>query len=342
MLCLHVNTMRLNNLQIRDKIKLLDSLIDTYNENRVHPKRDLKKYENTYERRLHKAIFFFQKFIPQAINSINFSNKSKMGRPEKLNLEQRVKILLIQRLVDRSNREMSNMLLLFSFLTNVDISYKTVERLYDDSRIQLVLINMNSLINKELNLTESDCCGDATGYVLSVKEHYATSAQKLKNKGKTNTKKRKVLFSFTLLDVNKRIYLAFGTSYKSEKDAYNKAMEMLKKMNIRLKSVRLDRYYSGQSTVKNMSKMFQGIKCYLIPKKNVTIRGSLQWKQMLFDFCNHTTEYFEEYFKRNQSESGFSEDKRRFGWKIPQKLPARVNLAYNSIFTWHNLMWVGQ
>ena len=56
--------MRITNFQIRDKIKLLDTLIDTYNENRVYPKRDLTKYENSYERRLHKAIIFFQKFIP--------------------------------------------------------------------------------------------------------------------------------------------------------------------------------------------------------------------------------------------------------------------------------------
>ena len=342
MLCLHVNTMRITNVQIREKIKLLDSLIDTYNENTVHAKRDFAKYENSYEKRLREAISFFQKYIPQAISLTTFSNKSKLGRPEKLTLEQRVKILLIQRLVYRSNREMSNMLLLFSFLTNVDISYKTVERLYDDSRIQLILFNMNSLINKELNLTESDCCGDATGYVLSVKEHYASSAQKLKDKGKKSTKKRNVLFSFALLDINKRIYLAFGTSYQSEKDAYNKAIEMLKKTNIELKSVRLDRYYSGQTIVKNMSVMFPGIKCYLIPKKNVTIRGSFEWKKMLHNFCLNTEEYFEEYFKRNQSESGFSEDKKRFGWKIPQKLSNRADLAYNSIFTWHNLMWVGQ
>ncbi len=243
--------------------------------------------------------------------------------------------------MQKSNREMSEMLVLFSYLEDIDISYKTIERLYDDDRINIVLFNMNSLINKTLNLTSADAAGDGTGYMLSIKEHYASVAQKLKDKGKVNTKKRKKFYSFTLLDVVKRIYLAYGVSYKSEKDAYNKAMEMLTKTKILLTSIRLDRYYSGQKLVKNLSETHEGIKFYLIPKKNSTIKGSFAWKKMLTLFCNDFKNYCSEYYKRNQSESGFSEDKRRFGWRIPQKIERRINTSYFSIFTWHNLLWMG-
>jgi len=340
MLCLHVCTM-LTNKQLTKKISLLDELIKTYNSSKQEAKRDFATYESNYLNRLKKAIAFFQDLTTKAINLTNF-HKQKMGRPEKLILEQRVKILLIQRYMQRSNREMSKMLMLFAYLQNIDISYKTIERLYDDERIKIVLFNMNSLIHKELSITKADASGDGTGFMLSIKQHYASIAQKLKEKGKVNTKRRKTFYSFTLMDVKKRIYLAYGTSYQSEKAAYNKAMSMLKEMNISLNSIRLDRYYSGKNLVKNLNQTHKGIKCYLIPKKGTKVRGTTAWLEMLTQFCNNNKEYFREYFKRNQSESGFSEDKRRFGWRIPQKIETRIDIAYFSIFTWHNLLWAGQ
>ncbi len=331
----------LTNKQLTKQISVLDELIDKYNDSKKKSERDFSKYESNYLQRIKDAIYFFQKLTSKAIKLTNF-HKNKMGRPEKLTLDQRVKILLIQRYMQKSNREMSEMLLLFSYLQDINISYKTIERLYDDERIKIILFNMNSLINKELNLTNSDASGDGTGYMLSIKEHYASIAQKLKEKGKVNTKSRKKFYSFTLMDVEKRIYLAYGVSYKSEKDAYNKAIEMLKKTNISLNSIRLDRYYSGKNLVKKLNDLYAGIKCYLIPKKGTKIKAAGPWLKMLYDFCNNTKEYFAEYFKRNQSESGFSEDKRRFGWRIPQKIESRIDSAYFSIFIWHNLFWIGQ
>jgi transposase len=332
----------LTNKQLTNQIAVLDSLIDNYKLSRPEIKRDFSKYESSYLNRIKVAIDFFEKLTRKAIKLTNFSRQSKIGRPEKLTLEQRVKILLIQKYMQRSNREMSEMLLLFAYLQGINVSYKTIERLYDDQRIRIVLLNMNSLILKELNITSSHASGDGTGFMLSIKEHYASSAQRLKEKGKVNSKKRKTFFSFTLMDVEKRIYLAYGTSYQSERDAYNNAIEMLDKTNIHLNSVRLDRYYSGQTLVKTLSEEYEGIKCYLIPKKGTLVRGSLAWKKMLSEFCNKPDQYFNQYFKRNQSESGFSEDKRRFGWRIPQKIAERIDMAYFSIFTWHNLLWLGQ
>ena len=330
----------LTNKQLTKQISILDDLIDSYNKTKEKSQRDFSSYELNYLSRLKEAIHFFQKLISKAIELTSFQ-KNKMGRPEKLTLEQRIKILLIQRYMQRSNREMSEMLILFTYLQNIDISYKTIERLYDDERIKIILFNMNSLIHKELNLTNSNASGDGTGFMLSIKEHYATIAQKLKEKGKVNTKKRKKFYSFTLMDVEKRIYLSYGISYRSEKDAYNKAITMLKETNICLDSIRLDRYYSGKNLVKNLNCDFKGIKCYLIPKKGTKTKGSEAWLNMLLEFCNNTKKYFTEYFKRNQSESGFSEDKRRFGWRIPQKLETRIDSAYFSIFMWHNLLWMG-
>ena len=325
--------------QIRKKINILDNLIEEYKSNTTEKKRDWRTYEEKLFFRMKKAILFFDDYIREAISLLKTTKNSKLGRPEKLTLEQKVRILLIQRLIQKSNREMSFMLLLFSSLNNINISYKTVERIYDDQKVFLVLNNIHELIILKKNIKKSDACGDGTGYVLSIKEHYASISRKLKDK--KSTKKQKVLFSFTLMDIKSRIYLAFGTSFKSEKIAYNKSKEMLRKHNISLESIRLDRYYSGQKIVKEFYEENKTVTCYLIPKKNTTIRGSLAWKKMLKNFLENTFQYFTEYFKRNQSESGFSEDKKRFGWKIPQKLPERVNISYFGIFTWHNLFWVG-
>ena len=334
----------LTNKQLSGHISELDSLIKSYNDSQEKPRRDFSKYETNYLQRLKKAITFFQELSNKAIDMINFNKGTKLGRPEILTLKQRVKILLIQKFVNKSNREMSEMLMLFAYLTNIDLSYKTIERLYDDERIKLILMNINSLIREELNIKSSNASGDGTGFMLSIKEHYASIAQKLKDKGKKNSEKqrRKTFYSFTLMDVEKRIYLAYGTSYKSEKEAYNKAINMLKETNVSLESIRLDRYYSGKNLVKNLNKDFSGIKCYLIPKKRTLVRGCTSWLKMLNEFYKNTNRYFEEYFKRNQSESGFSEDKRRFGWRIPQKIESRIDIAYFSIFTWHNLLWMGQ
>lgn len=331
----------LTNKQLSKQISLLDDLVDTYNKSKEKSHRDFSEYESNYLSRLKTAIIFFKELTKKVIKLTKFS-KSNIGRPEKLTLLQRVRILLIQRYMQKSNREMSEMLLLFSYLEGIDISYKTIERLYDDERIHIILLNMNSLICKELGIDKSHTSGDGTGFMLSVKEHYRTIAQKMKEKAKTNDKHKKKFYTFTLMDIEKRIYIAYGTSHRSEKDAYNKAIEMLKNTNIIVESIRLDRYYSGKNLVKDLNKIFKEIKCYLIPKKGTIVKGGTAWLNMLKEFCNNTMDFFKEYFKRNQSESGFSEDKRRFGWRIPQKIESRIDQAYFSIFTWHNLLWTGQ
>jgi transposase len=51
------------------------------------------------------------------------------------------------------------------------------------------------------------------------------------------------------------------------------------------------------------------------------------------DFLKHN-------FMRNLSESGFSADKRRFGWRIHQKREDRQEMAMLSIALLHNIFTV--
>lgn len=59
------------------------------------------------------------------------------------------------------------------------------------------------------------------------------------------------------------------------------------------------------------------------------------------DFVRNTKEYLGQYYKRENSECGWSMDKRRFGWEIAQRLPCRIDAADFCTAIWHNLFQLG-
>ncbi len=73
-----------------------------------------------------------------------------------------------------------------------------------------------------------------------------------------------------------------------EKEAFLNAMKMAKKTAVEVKSIRLDRYYSGQYYFDLCQQYLKNVGTYLIPKKNATINGSWGWKNMLHKFVNDT------------------------------------------------------
>ena len=135
--------------------------------------------------------------------------------------------------------------------------------------------------------------------------------------------------------------ICYGTSLKSEKEAFLSAIEMLKGIDIEIRSLRLDRYFSGEYYVNLLIKQIGDMKFFIVPKSNVANIGLGEWGKMLARFVDNTKKFLEEYFQRNQSESGFSEDKKRTGWKIFQKREDRINTANSLIYLWHNLFWLG-
>jgi transposase len=69
-------------------------------------------------------------------------------------------------------------------------------------------------------------------------------------------------------------------SLKSETEAFDKAMEMLKHIDIEIENVRLDKYYSFPSYVDRFGKG----NVYVIPRKNATLNGSWKWKNTMEEF----------------------------------------------------------
>lgn len=337
--------MRVETEQVRDVVAKLDDIVKEYKQEHPQKERNWRTYEQRVAERLRVAFGELKPLVHEAASSVRFVSGETRGAKPALSVEQRTLAVLMKHMIGKSNRSMSAMFVVFSLLSDIDVSYKTVERFYSDPAVIAVLHNLHALILKKKGVKEIDGSGDGTGYSLTIKEHYATHAQKLKEKIKdadTQEHKRSLfVYSFKLMDLNTRIYVGFGTSFKSEKEAYNLAFEMAKDSGVTIKSMRLDRYYSGQSTAEFLVNNFGKINLYLIPKSNATIEDSWPWKRMLFRFANETTEYLEEYFQRNQSESGIAEDKRRTGWKLGQKRPDRVNTADMLTLLWHNLSWLG-
>lgn len=337
--------MKITTKEVRDVTSILDEIVKDYKEKSPKNERNWRTYEQRVAMRLRTAFRELKPLVHEAVLSIDFAKGETRGAKPYLNVEQRTLAILLKHIIGKSNRNMAAMFTLFSLLSDIDVSYKTVERLYSDPEVNAVLHNLHALILKRKGIDSVESSGDGTGYSLTVKVNYASEAQKLKDLIKTgkeqNHKKRLFVYSFNLMDIKTRMYIAVGTSFKSEKEAYDDAIQMAQKQNVNLNSMRLDRYYSNQSDVESLNSKFGEICLYLIPKSNATIEGSWEWKRMLYDFAKDTVGYLERYFQRNQSESGIAEDKRRVGWRLGQKRPDRIATANFLTAMWHNLYWLG-
>ena len=256
--------MKIKTKEVQSLVNVLEEIVDEYNENKTSKKRDWRTYEQQLSNRIKTAMRNLEPLIIEAISQLKIIKAENRGRNPILTLKQKVELLLLKHLFARSNREMSDMLVAFTFLSGIDVSYKTIERLYSDEQVILVLLNIQALILKRKGVVNPDCSGDGTGYSLTVKKHYATEAKKLKEKSnKASGKFEKVIFSFRLIDLDTRMYIGYGTSFKSEKEAFVRAMEM--SQGIGMKSIRLDRYYAAQAYVKYIEKLFgKDIMIYVI------------------------------------------------------------------------------
>ena len=81
---------------------------------------------------------------------------------------------------------------------------------------------------------------------------------------------------------------------------------------------------------------------FLIPKKNSTLNGSVEWKSMIKDFLLNTVTYLEQYHKRSNSESGFAADKKMLGQNVAQRGDDRIDSAIFCTGLWHNIFNIGR
>jgi len=211
-------------------------------------------------------------------------------------------------------------------LFDTAVSYKTVERLYSDEEVMLVLHNLFILLLKDEGVS-GDMTGDGTGYSVTVTKHYRSDPQK---------KGRDYKYVFRLMDLKTGMYVGNGYSTISEMRAFHQALEMAKDIGIPINTLRLDKYYSSHKVLQLFGK---DISVYVIPKKNISKIG-LEWTNVIRKILESPYIYMKAYFKRNLSESGFSFDKRRFGGIIRQKREDRQSMAILCIGFLHNLFFI--
>jgi transposase len=324
-----------NEKAVKLKLKQLDLfLLDQYKAQFSFKHKNPQSYEKDFMTKIKLAIRNFNPLVEEATK--NLIIEGKKGKPSKLLLKQKITLILLKQLIGKSNRMMSNLLDLFFMMFGIDISYKTIERLYSDDEVKLALSNLCNIILTKKGISEIDASGDATGYSLTIKTHYQTYASKLKEKAKiAYDKKKKFVYKFVIMDLKSKMYVCYGSSLKSEKDAYFNAIKMLgqNENNIQIRSMRLDRYYSNPKDVNS----YRGCKFYFIPKKNVTMANGLYWNERLTEFVEDTFGYLKEYFKRNNSESAFATDKKFLGGKIDQKREDRIDTVIFCKVVWRNL-----
>jgi len=263
-------------------------------------------------------------YVKKAASSIKSSKR--VGRPEKLDPAQKTMLFLFTRLMNKSNRDMELIVELLSPLLKEDVSYKYIERLYSDEEVMMVLHNLFVLLLTEEKVS-GNFFGDGTGYSLMITKHYRSDPKK---------KGRNYKYVFKLIDIDTGMYVALGYSNVSEMCAYNKAMDMLREIEVPMKSITLDRYYISGKILRILGKETE---VFVIPKKNISKIG-FEWSKIIKRIIEDPFMFMKNHFKRNLSECGFSSDKRRFGWVIRQKRDDRREASLFAIGLLHNIFFV--
>lgn len=335
--------------QVQERLADLERLVrEEYKPHHPPKKRDWRTYEEQWAHRIRAVMRDLGPLIHEASAVARVEGP---GPKPILTLEQKVTLLLLKVLYRQSNRRMAGMLVAFSLLSGLEVSYKTVERLYSDPAVAVALENLHTLMLRRRGVAQVAATGDGTGFGLSITQHYATTATKEGDRAKENpppapsseeagsngsspTRVRRFVYSFRLLDLRTGLYVAFGTSCRSERAAYATTMEWVKAQGITLESIRLDRLYSSVTEAER----FRGVRFYFIPRKDVKIHVQHEWLVSLREFVEHPVTYLEQYYRREHSEAGFSADKRMLGWRIAQRRSDRIATADRCHATWHNLL----
>lgn len=312
--------MKVTKKKIRELVEVLDTLREEFFKDRKqkYPYSEWERKREIVKERLRSLPLY----VRQAVEAIKKEDE-KNGRPQKLDLEKKLTLFLYTRWLSKTNRGMEEALELFQPLFGFDVSYKYIERLYSDEEVKLALHNLFVLLLREEGTT-GNFSGDGTGFSIKVMRHYRSDPKK---HGK------KYLYFFAIIDLGTGMYVGCGFSKKSEMDAFKKALGMLNENCVEMDAIRLDKYYSSGKVLKLLGKK---TRVFVIPKKGMANIG-LDWARVLRNAMADPFLFLSEYFLRNNSESGFSSDKRRFGGMIRQKRDDRQELAVFSYALLHNL-----
>ena len=162
--------MRITKKMAKELIEILDELREEFFKDKL-------QYQfGEWERKREKVKEKLQdlpRLVEEAASKVRVC-KEKGNK--KLDLAQRTMLFLFARLCGKSNRDMEVMLILLKPLFKIEISYKTIERLYSDEEVKACLHNLFLLLLD--SKCELDCAGDGTGYSLTITKNYRSNPKK--------------------------------------------------------------------------------------------------------------------------------------------------------------------
>jgi len=321
--------MVLTNKQFQKTLDELDWLKKYYNKHfAVEKKPFSKKYDEKLRTELRAVAQRINSDVDKAADLITIVD-GKPGRPPK----DRVlltKLHLFQVLFEFTNREMECFSLMFLLNGEGSFSYKTIERAYSDPIVAMILHNLFVLSAGEPRPVDSSA--DGTGISLFISKHYRKDREQDLKEEKDSSKRKEYLYTVAILDIDTNIYVGYAAGFKSEKTLFREALALAKNNGFKFNSMRLDKYYAYQSIFKCVGRE---TKVIVIPKKNATIHGPKEWKQLIASLIAAPFAFLADYFKRVKSEYNFSKDKRKYG-NIRQRLSDRIITAAFSRATLHN------
>ena len=97
---------KLTTKNVREAVEILNDIIDEYNRETPKTKRNWRTYEQQLAQRIKTAVKDLEPLIIEAISTIDITKGDTRGRKQKLTLKQKVELLLIKHLIEKSNREM--------------------------------------------------------------------------------------------------------------------------------------------------------------------------------------------------------------------------------------------
>lgn len=296
----------------REEQKKLWFLLKGYEEGwlKYEPKEkkeiDFNKYTVAQVNEINNVLLLIRRIVDEAYMSI--PEFYETGRPSKSACD-KAKAILMQQFFQCSNRVAEGFVKLFREKLGMkeSLTYKDIERAYENPEVALILHVAHQLSNEPVAGKEKDFAIDGTGMPSSIKQNYANDREK-----------------GTAAKGYEKLVAIFGENYKligaceiaDAKDneapylqpLLDELMEVYEELNL----------FSGDSAYLSRDNC-DAIVSYggvprIYPKSNTVVkqRGSKAWTSMLLAFIVDPQKWLEEYHIRSISESGNSVLKRRF------------------------------
>jgi transposase len=199
-----------------------------------------------------------------------------------------------------------------------ELSYKDIERAYNNIEVELILHKAFELCNRPLKDKERDFSIDGTGLTTSIKENYARDKDDKKAKKSWEKAISIIGHKYKMLSA-----AVIADSKANESPFLVPLLDKTMKIYSRLGLFTADALYLSKGNCDAIAAYGGTPRIY--PKSNTAInkRGSKAWKEMLLAFVADVQKWLTEYHIRSDTENGNSVLKRLFTRPLLKKLDQR-------------------